>query len=466
MGPRRGHSRSRIPEPPLTVTRVGLDDGDAQQLISELNADIMATHAEGSHFWGLTAEEVSPGRGAFLVLHLDGEPVGCGAVRTIGPGVAELKRMFVKPVARNKKLGAVLVDSLEREARAVGATRLLLETALYLEPAVRVYERAGFTSHRGVGRVRRVDRQLLHGEGPRAEPCTVCRALAFGHPWRPLRSCRSVSAALMACRSSRRGWERVLTEIGFSVSTVAGDGPVDRLVPGLAIAAGEEPSVDEVKAALDGFDLVVVENLLTIPINLTASRVVAEVLRGRPTVLHHHDPPWQRERYALVTELPADDTAWRHVVISELTRVEMLARAGIDATKIANAFDVDVEPGRRDETRARLGVAPMERLLLHPSRAIARKNVPAAVALAEATEATYWLTGPAEEGYGPDLDLLLDATEVRVLRTPLEAPITVGGRIRRVRRRRLSLDVGGLRQPTDRSGDPPTPRRGGALPDR
>jgi GNAT superfamily N-acetyltransferase len=133
------------PEPPLTVTRVGLDDGDAQQLISELNADIMATHAEGSHFWGLTAEDVSPGHGAFLVLHLHGEPVGCGAVRTIEPGVAELKRMFVKPVARNKKLGAVLVDNLEREARAVGATRLLLETALYLESAVRVYERAGFT---------------------------------------------------------------------------------------------------------------------------------------------------------------------------------------------------------------------------------------------------------------------------------------------------------------------------------
>jgi glycosyltransferase involved in cell wall biosynthesis len=220
-------------------------------------------------------------------------------------------------------------------------------------------------------------------------------------------------------------WERVLTEIGFSVSTVAGDGPVDRLVPGLAIAAAEEPSVDEVKTALDGFDLVVVENLLTIPINLTASRVVAEVLRGRPAVLHHHDPPWQRERYALVTELPADDTAWRHVVISDLTRAEMLARAGIDATKIANAFDVDVEPGRRDETRARLDVGRTERLLLHPSRAIARKNVPAAIALAEATQATYWLTGPAEEGYGPDLDRLLDATEVRVLRSPLEAPITV-----------------------------------------
>jgi GNAT superfamily N-acetyltransferase len=132
------------PEPPLTVTRVGLDDADAQRLIGELNADIMATHAEGTHFWGLTAEEVSPNRGAFLVLHLDSSPVGCGAVRIIEPGVAELKRMFVRPTARNKKLGAVLVDNLEREARSIGAKELRLETALYLEAAVRVYERAGF----------------------------------------------------------------------------------------------------------------------------------------------------------------------------------------------------------------------------------------------------------------------------------------------------------------------------------
>jgi mannosylglucosylglycerate synthase len=241
------------------------------------------------------------------------------------------------------------------------------------------------------------------------------------------------TAALLSFRLGRADgvsivaarWQRVLTEIGFSVATVAGDGPVDRLVPGLAIDATEAPSVDEVKTALDGFDLVIVENLLTIPMNLPASRVVAEVLRGRRAVLHHHDPPWHRERYAHITELPADDSAWRHVVPSELTRAEMRARAGIDATKIANAFDVDVEPGRRGATRVKIEVAPQERLLLHPSRAIARKNVPAAIALAEATGATYWLTGPAEEGYGPELERLLDGTRVRVLRTPLDPPITL-----------------------------------------
>ena len=132
-------------EPPLLIERATVDDQVAAQLIAELNADIMATHADGDHFWTLSEDDVAPGNGAFLVLYCDGEPIGCGAVRKLGADEAELKRMYVRPEARGRKLGAVLVDALEAEARALGVQRLLLETALYLAPAVRVYERAGFT---------------------------------------------------------------------------------------------------------------------------------------------------------------------------------------------------------------------------------------------------------------------------------------------------------------------------------
>ena len=180
------------------------------------------------------------------------------------------------------------------------------------------------------------------------------------------------SAALVSFRLGRadgvsvvaKRWQEALTDLGFDVSTVAGDGPVDRLVPGLAIDAAVEPLVAEVKEALDGFDLVVVENLLTIPMNLAASRVVAEVLRGRPAILHHHDPPWQRPRFEAITELPPDDPSWRHVVINQRTRRELRERLGIEAAYIANAFDVDAPLGNRDWARAALDVADGERLLL------------------------------------------------------------------------------------------------------
>ncbi|MDZ7732289.1 MAG: hypothetical protein U5R31_03530 [Acidimicrobiia bacterium] len=92
------------------------------------------------------------------------------------------------------------------------------------------------------------------------------------------------------------GWRTALDALGFDTLTVAGEGAVDRRVAGLGLGAPEPPDVGEVERALVDADLVVVENLCTIPMNLPASRVVAGVLRGRPAILHHHDPPWQRQR--------------------------------------------------------------------------------------------------------------------------------------------------------------------------
>lgn len=214
-------------------------------------------------------------------------------------------------------------------------------------------------------------------------------------------------------------WQRTLERLGFRTTTVAGEGPVDRLVPGLAIDAAAPPSVDEVVDALVDVDLVVVENLLTIPLNLPASRVVAAALRGRPALLHHHDPPWHRARFAHVTELPADDPSWRHVAISRLAATE-LAERGIRADVVYNAIELDDAAGADDGAalRDRLGADPRRPLLLHPVRAIERKDVPRALALTTAVDGTYWLPGPAEEGYGATLETVLAAATVPVRRMP------------------------------------------------
>jgi glycosyltransferase involved in cell wall biosynthesis len=212
-----------------------------------------------------------------------------------------------------------------------------------------------------------------------------------------------------------RNWQQALEQLGFEVHTVAGDGPVDRTVPGLSIGATDPPAIGALTDALDDVDLVVVENLLTIPLNLPAARITAAALAGKPAILHHHDPPWQREQWAHVTELPPRDPAWRHVTINQLTQQQMTDR-GYKATCIYNGFPTATGHADRAGVRARLGIIDDTLLLAHPVRAIARKDIPAAVRLAEELGGTYWLWGLAEDGYDDELARILGAATCPIVR--------------------------------------------------
>ncbi len=210
-------------------------------------------------------------------------------------------------------------------------------------------------------------------------------------------------------------WIGALGALGFEVVTVAGDGVADVLLPGLAhdAAAGvAPPSADELRAAFAQADVVVAENICSLPLNPRAGRAVADALRGRRALMRHHDVPWQRERFATWREPLATDAAWTHVCINAMTRGQLRER-GIDAHVVYNHFDATP---KGDAASARDALGEDGLLALQPTRAIARKNIPASIRVAEKLGATLWLAGPAEEDYGPTLDALLDERRVPTIR--------------------------------------------------
>ena len=117
----------------------------ANALIQSLNAELSERYPEdGANHFRLDPEEVAEGRGAFFVVYRDSHPLGCGAIRMLDADTAEIKRMYVAPGARGHGIGRMILDSLQSEARRLGARRLVLETGERQPEAVALYARAGF----------------------------------------------------------------------------------------------------------------------------------------------------------------------------------------------------------------------------------------------------------------------------------------------------------------------------------
>jgi len=93
-------------------------------------------HVEGRDF--------GPPRGVFLVASIDDETVGGGCVKLSAPKVGWLKRMWVAESARGLGIGRRLLEALEREARALGATMIRLDTNKALKEAIALYRSAGY----------------------------------------------------------------------------------------------------------------------------------------------------------------------------------------------------------------------------------------------------------------------------------------------------------------------------------
>lgn len=208
-------------------------------------------------------------------------------------------------------------------------------------------------------------------------------------------------------------WIAALSSLGHTITTVAGEGAADILLPGLCIDADAPPSNEELTSALSGADLVIVENLCSLPLNVAARDALYAVLEERTALFHHHDLPWQRAHLADQSG-PLDAPDWHHVTINDLSRRQLHER-GIPAITLMNSFDCNPPRGDRERTRNAVNITS-EILVLLPTRAIPRKNIKGALQLCASLGAVLWILGPTEDGYDEELAELLTASSVELRR--------------------------------------------------
>jgi GNAT superfamily N-acetyltransferase len=89
-------------------------------------------------------DETRPPSGVFVVVSCGGLPRGCGALKTLSPGVGEIKRMWLHPELRGRGVGRKLLEALEDRAGALGLRVLRLDTSSYLEEAIALYRSNGY----------------------------------------------------------------------------------------------------------------------------------------------------------------------------------------------------------------------------------------------------------------------------------------------------------------------------------
>ncbi len=111
----------------------------AAQLISELDEELLSRYPKQS-VHGMKPCEAA----AFVIAKIDERAVGCGALRSITPEIAEIKRMFVRSNLRGRGISRQILKKLELTAHDLGYKKIWLETGGRQPEAIGLYESSGY----------------------------------------------------------------------------------------------------------------------------------------------------------------------------------------------------------------------------------------------------------------------------------------------------------------------------------
>lgn len=126
----------------IEIVRTDNADESFLALVKLLDVELAGRDGDEYSFY---AQFNRPEGLAGVVLAFDDSiAVGCGAFKKHADGVAEIKRMFVRPEHRGKRIAGQLLGQLEMWAAELGFAECLLETGYKQPEAIALYRRSGY----------------------------------------------------------------------------------------------------------------------------------------------------------------------------------------------------------------------------------------------------------------------------------------------------------------------------------
>ncbi len=153
---------------------------------------------------------------------------------------------------------------------------------------------------------------------------------------------------------------------------------------------------DELYRFIERFqiEVLVPENILAIPMHVPFGLAMTEVIAetGLPTIAHHHDFAWERERFVvsavndyLRASFPGGLPGVEHVVINSMAQKELARRCSCASVIIPNILDFETPPPGLDDynrdLRREIGLADDDIFVLQPTRIVPRKGIEHAIEL-------------------------------------------------------------------------------------
>ncbi len=142
----------------IEIRRTDENDSDFLALVQLLDIELAARDGDEHAFYAQFHKPV--GLGGVVLAYSDGEAVGCGAFKRFDDTSAEIKRMFVSPEHRGKRIAAAILNELEALAAQAGFRECVLETGQKQPEAIALYTRSGYQRTANYGQYAGVDNSV------------------------------------------------------------------------------------------------------------------------------------------------------------------------------------------------------------------------------------------------------------------------------------------------------------------